>query len=310
MNLVEQATKRLQELQRAGINMPWRWTDAAHPEAVVLPRPGLSLSADDTGGRAQAEAQQRAADAFVGKSTVAIDLPRLEAMGYVVPRQPRSETSEEFRHIKRQLLRNVRAAVATGPEGAGRSKLVMLTSALPAEGKTFCAVNLAMCIAMEVDTSVLLVDADVVRPSLFARLGLPPREGLMDWLCAPQRELSELVVQTNVPKLSLLSAGKPQDNANELLSSAAMESLLARMAQHKDDLVVVFDSPPLLLTAESRLLAGQMGQVVVVVEAGRTTEQSILQAFAAAEQCPQVMGVLNRCDASFRPYGYGYGYDY
>lgn len=308
MSLVEQAAKRLQELQRAGINMPWRWTDAAHPAAVALPHLGvLPLTDGNVDASLAGAAVLPAPEAIIGQGTITIDLQRLESMGYVVPRQPRSQTSEEFRHIKRQLLRNVRQA---GAEGSERNKLMMLTSALPAEGKTFCAINLAMCIAMEVDTSVLLVDADVVRPSLFARLGLPPQAGLMDWLIAPERELCELVVQTNVPKLSLLSAGKPRDNANELLSSVAMESLLTRLARQKGNLVVLFDSPPLLLTAESRLLAAHMGQVVVVVEAGRTTEQAILQAFAAADQCPQVMAMLNRCEAGFRPYGYGYGYDY
>lgn len=308
MSLVEQATKRLQELQRAGINMPWRWTDATHPAAVALPPLGATRLPDGNPAQAQAETPSPSGCSdIIGESNVTIDLQRLEAMGYVVPRQPRTQTSEEFRHIKRQLLRNVRAG--SGP-GAGRHRLIMVSSALPAEGKTFCATNLALCIAMEVDTSVLLVDADVVRPSLFARLGLAPQAGLMDWLIAPERPLSDLVVQTNVPKLSLLSAGKPQDNANELLSSSAMEQLLGRLAGQSGNWVVVFDSPPLLLTAESRLLAAHMGQLVLVVEAGRTPEQAILQAFAAADQCPQVMAVLNRCEAGFQPYGYGYGYDY
>jgi receptor protein-tyrosine kinase len=184
----------------------------------------------------------------------------------------------------------------------------MVTSALSGEGKTFCAINLAMSIAAEIDRSVLLVDADVVQPNLLRRLGVPPMPGLLDLLADPALELSQLVAATNVPKLSILSAGTPNAMSTELLASEAMERLLASMAEDHPDRIVIFDAPPLLLTSEAQVLASRVGQVVMVVEAGRTPRQALAQAFAQLEACPVVMPLLNKTQHSALPLGYGYGY--
>jgi receptor protein-tyrosine kinase len=198
--------------------------------------------------------------------SVNLDLVRLERSGHLVPTQTRSALAEEFRQIKRPLLRHARSADAA----ARRLSLIMVTSALPLEGKTFCAINLAMSIAAEIDTSVLLVDADVVRPDVPPRLGFRADKGLLDVLGESGTSLAEVVLTTNVPKLSILPAGRRSAMSTELLASAAMERLLISLATEQPDRVVIFDAPPLLLTNEAKVLASRLGQVVLVVHASRT----------------------------------------
>lgn len=231
-----------------------------------------------------------------------LDLARLERAGYLVPTQTRSALAEEFRCIKRPLLKNARS-----PDSAAkRLSLIMVTSAFPRDGKTFCAINLAMSMATEIDTSVLLVDADVLRGELLQRLGIEAKKGLLDVLADPSLDLAKVVLKTNVPKLSILPAGTRSHMSTELLASEAMESLLVSLAARYPDRVVIFDSPPLLVTNEAKVLAGRIGQVVLVVAASATPRSAVAQAFAAVEQCPVVMSVLNKTSEPAVPLGYGY----
>jgi protein-tyrosine kinase len=270
----------------------------AAPVRVAMPRaPAVVSMAGDASLAQRAEPSTR----------VSFDLERLRGVGYLVPDQVRSEMAEQFRHLKRPLLKNARAK--TGPAGLCSSH-IMITSALPGEGKTFSSINLAMSMAMEVDTAVLLIDADVVRPSVFNRLGInikPP--GLLDLLTRDDLPLHEALVSTNVPKLTLMASGERNQRSTELLASTAMDRLLARLAVEYPDHVVIFDAPPLLLTNESPVLATKVGQVVVVVEALKTRRTVIQQAFAALKNCPVVHSVLNKCDEATegRRYGYYYG---
>jgi len=190
--------------------------------------------------------------------------------------------------------------------------MIMVTSALAGEGKTFTAVNLAMSLATELDNTVLLVDADVANPTLPTVLEFGSSKGLLDVLTDRAIGLPEVLLRTNVPKLSILPAGTPHRRATELLASEAMERLIAEIANRYADRIVVFDAPPLLPTTESRVLATHMGQIVVVVEAGRTTHGALKQALATIESCPIVMTMLNKATRSevgsyygYRGYGYG-----
>lgn len=235
---------------------------------------------------------------------VTLDLARLEREGYLVPAQARSQLAEQMRIIKRPLLANARGESA---QALSRPNLIQVVSAMPGEGKTFFAINLAMSIAMEVDLSVLLVDADVLRPSVLARCGIEPARGLMDVLQSPSIELHDVMLRTNVSKLSILPAGTANSQSTELLASGAMEALLDELAAKFSDRIVVFDAPPLIPTTESRVLASRVGQVVMVVEAGKTTHAQVSQAYAAVEQCPVVLSVLNRARGkSGEAYGYYY----
>lgn len=328
MSIIEQATKRLEQLESAGVAVPWsaarlaRRTTHAFPPS--LQEPGLTAPVHagsskrdvlvPSGLRDATPVPQGLAESVQAtvtrpelQASVMLDLQRLRDAGYLVPDQVRSEMAEQFRHLKRPLLKNARAEV--GMQGH-RGTLIMITSAIPGEGKTFCSVNLAMSMAMEIDTAVILVDADVVRPSVFDRLGIDAKPvGLLDLLNSEELKLEDALVATNVPKLSLMAAGERSERSTELLASAGMDRLLARLATAYADHVVIFDAPPLLLTTESAVLASKVGQVVVVVEASKTPRDSIRQAFAALRNCPVVMSVLNKGNdpSDGRRYGYYYG---
>jgi exopolysaccharide/PEP-CTERM locus tyrosine autokinase len=185
-----------------------------------------------------------------------------------------------------------------------RANLIMITSSVPGEGKTFTSINLALSIAMEVDSTVLLVDADVARPAVLDRLGLPSSPGLLDLLTQPDLEMSNVLLKTNVDRLTILPAGTPHARATELLASAGMNRLLEDMATRYPDRILVFDAPPLLLSTESRALASQVGQVLLIVEADRTTQTAVTSALGMVESCPVVMTVLNKTDPSQSGGGY------
>ena len=323
MNIIEQAAKRIEELRRAGVDVPWTATGvdpaAKQPDAAiatVLIEPPLmpsgptvvalsSLSAKGDARTAPIEFTENS-DPYkpVRRSRlVTLDLAKLAASGFLVPGAGRSQIEAEFRIVKRPLLMNA-AGESAGP--IERANLIMVTSALPGEGKTFSAINLAMSIAMELDHTVLLVDADVVRPSVLSRLGLQPAKGLLDVLTTPGTDLADVMLKTNIPKLTILPAGTANSRTTELLASGAMADLLTELATSYKDRIVIFDAPPLLPSTESRVLASHVGQVVVVVEADQTPRPAISQAFATLEACPVVMAVLNKCRGKVANSAYGY----
>ncbi|KQN69419.1 protein tyrosine kinase [Duganella sp. Leaf61] len=231
---------------------------------------------------------------------VALDLERLAGLGLVTQEGGRTAVAEDFRAIKRPLLRTARAATIAN------SNLIVVTSALPGEGKTYCAVNLAMSIAMEMDSTVLLVDADVARPSVLKVLGLPPGPGLMDVLLGEQADLSDVILKTNIRTLSVVPAGRADKHATELLASRSMSRLLADIAGRYADRIVIFDSPPLLLTTEASVLAAHMGQVVMVVEAEHTTQHAVKEALQRIQHCPNVNLIYNKSRATADAKYYGY----
>jgi receptor protein-tyrosine kinase len=327
MSIIEQATKRLEQLERAGVTVPWSAArivrNPAPPHPSNLREPGLTapalqgppksnvlVSSELRHDTAASQGVAESARAIVSRpelqTTVTLDIEQLREAGYLVPDQVRSEMAEQFRHLKRPLLKNARAEAGAQDH---RGSQIMITSAMPGEGKTFCSINLAMSMAMEIDTAVILVDADVVRPSVFARLGINARPiGLLDLLNSEELMLEDALVATNVPKLTLLAAGVRSERSTELLASAGMDRLLARLAKEYADHIVIFDAPPLLLTTESSVLASKVGQVVVIVEASKTPRDSIRRAFAALCNCPVVMSVLNKGEDPSDGHRYGYYY--
>lgn len=239
--------------------------------------------------------------------TVIIDLERLRLQNVTTPDGERTPVSESFRRIKRHILANV-----SNPDAPPGTNLLMITSSLPKEGKTFCTINLAISLAMEMDRRVLLVDADVLRPSVSGALGIKAVDkGLMDVLL-DGINLADVLCNTNIEKLSLLPAGRRHSHASELLASDAMRAMLKEMAERYSDRIVIFDSPPLLATTESCVLASLMGQVLVVVEAEQTTEATLREALSRISSDNVVGVLLNKGvppgSALYGGYGYGYGY--
>ena len=330
MDLVEKAAQRLAQLQKAGIDVPVPQVPGtpSSPAAEPVPTPERLAQALEALERApvpetpplgvtpkalaphapSAPAQAPRPMTATGprSKVVQIDLDALAAAGFVTPQAQRSQIADEFRVIKRPIIKH--AHERTGARGE-RANLVMVTSAIPAEGKSFVALNLAMSIALELDSTALLVDADVANPSLMHMTHLPPAsKGLLDLLTDPETKLPDVLLRTNVEKLTLLPAGTAHGRATEMLASESMAGLVEDMASRYADRVLVFDSPPLLATTEARALASHMGQIVMVVEADRTTQALVKHALETIESCPNVMLVLNKAP---RPeVGSYYGHNY
>jgi receptor protein-tyrosine kinase len=147
---------------------------------------------------------------------------------------------------------------------------------------------------MELDHTVLLVDADVARPALLRTLGLPAQRGLMDLLVDDKLDMADVMLRTNVDTLSILPAGTSTPRATELLASSTMSNLVNEIATRYPDRIVIFDSPPLLLASESRVLASHMGQIVVVVEAQATTQHAVKEALSQLEGLNNVSLIYNK----------------
>lgn len=308
MNIIEQATQRLEELKRAGIDIPWGAVSQASRNASAVDV--AAASASPAGGERLGRLSAVSKEAHARRSReISVDLDRLARLGYIIPGRERSRWAEEFRAIKRSALETVRSSAGK----ARHSNLIMVTSAVPGDGKTFCALNLALSIAAEVDTTVMLVDADVVQPAIMDRLGvLGDYKGLLDVLDGSVESLSDVLLRPNLPKLTVLPAGSARENASELLASVAMDRLLDELSSRYADRIVLFDAPPLLLTSEAKALAAKVGQLLMVVREGVTTVEDLTQAYAAVEAVPNVFSVLNGGAQSDAPkaYGTGYGYGY
>ena len=314
MNLIEEAAKRLQELEKAGIRVP-----ATQPAGQTRPAPADAEPIPQRVARAalkptpRAPATSSAADARLeptlepktpdSQNYRNIDLARLQAAGFITPSVRESKLLHEFRVIKRPLIQN---ALGRGAAPVANGNLIMVTSAVPGEGKSFVSLNLAMSMAQELDCRVLLVDADVVRPTIPTLLGIPRGKGLLDVLTEPDLGFGDILVRTNVERLTLALAGTPHRGASELLASDAMTALLQEISSRYRDRIVVFDSPPLLATTESRVLASRMGQVVIVVEAEKTTHGALEAALSTVEECPVVLTLLNKARAAEAGSYYGY----
>lgn len=319
-SLIEQAARRLEQLKQAGVDVapaasPAAESAGADPSGQGAPAAFTAAGPSATASTTTAAAAPRARGPQDGTSKrVELDLEALTAQGFLTPNAPRSYLADQYRNIKRPLIRN---AMGKGAAALKNANLIMVTSALPGEGKSFTSLNLAMSIAAEFDNTVMLVDADVARPSMLRMLGLPPGPGLLDVL-ENSVDMADVLIKTNVDKLTLLPSGRPHDRATELLASDAMTGLLDHMAKRYSDRIIIFDSPPLLLTTESRVLATHMGQIVVVIQAERTPQSAVMQAIATIESCPLKMALLNQASAKadagygyhYGSYGYGQGYGY
>ena len=318
MSIIEKAAQRLEQLRQAGVETP---TLAADPAAdglvanraaerpAAMERHALvreTVPAAETSVPSGAPAGKSGDPAGRGlrSRVVEIDLGALAAAGYVTPEAPRSKIADEFRVLKRPIIKNAQDGSASS---VAHANCVMVTSALPGEGKSFVALNLALSIAVEVDSTVLLVDADVANPNLLKRMNLPAAKGLLDLLTNDKEALADVLLRTNVEKLSLLPAGTPHRRATEMLASATMVDLVEQMSKRYPDRILVFDSPPLLATTEARVLASHMGQIVMVVEADHTDQGNVTQALETVENCPIVLMVLNKAIQTDLGGYYGYG---
>jgi Mrp family chromosome partitioning ATPase len=244
-----------------------------------------------------------------GGARHAIDRAHLRKQGLIHPEGKTTALLEEFRIVKRQLLIAARDARRGG--GGARTQRVLVCSPLPGEGKTFCATNLAIAMAAEKDSEVLLVDADFAKPSILAALGLPFGRGLMDALADPSVRVEDFVLATDIDGLYVLPAGSQTSSDSEYLSSDRTAELLDRLTQGAPNRMVIFDSPPALAASPAADLAKHVGQALVVARADSTGQSALEDALTLLATCPDIKLLLN--GAQFSPSGrrfgtyYGYG---
>ena len=242
------------------------------------------------------------------KDILALDKTGLAERGYLIDNGTRKSIKDEFRQIKRKLLNN---AFGNASKTLHHSNLIMVSSAKPNEGKTFVAINLALSIALEQDKTVLLIDADVLRPSVVRELGVEEKPGLIEYLLGKSEKVSDIIYNTDIDKLKLIPAGKPHHLSNELLASEKMATLANELANRYPDRIVIFDCPPLIGVTETLVLASLMGQGVIVVEESKSSIADIQAATRHLNEDLALGLVLNKAIRSHKDlygyYGYGYG---
>lgn len=238
-----------------------------------------------------------------------IPLSKLKSLGMMTPDTPRSLIAEEYRSIKRPLLSYMRKH---GDDVQSNANIVMITSCVEGEGKTFSAINLAMSMAMELDKTVLFVDTDVVKASAGSLLGIADTaDGLTNLLTDSSMSVSDVIWQTDISNLSVIPAGHMHDHATELLASNGMRKLVQEFSTYQMNRIVIFDSAPLLMTSEANVLTDHVGQIVFVVAAESTTQQMVTDALSRIQGPANIGLLLNRSQKkSGHGYGYGYGYGY
>jgi exopolysaccharide/PEP-CTERM locus tyrosine autokinase len=295
--LIEQAMQRLERLRGAGVR----------PSTLDLNTRRRVQGHEDHGGKVSSLQHPMPKRGVKTSKQIELSVDAMALARVFPPGSGPAPHAGQFRMMKRPLIKNIDDLKQTG---VARSNLIMVTSALASEGKSFTAANLAMSMATELDYTVLLVDADVARPSLSRMLGFEPHEGLLDVL-ENRVALQDVLLNTNIEKLSVLPSGAPRPRATELLASDSMRDLLDEMANRYPDRIIIFDSPPLLLTTEASVLASHMGQIVVVVKADNTPQTAVQRALASIASHPVKLMVLNQVhDKMLKGSGYGYGYAY
>lgn len=236
---------------------------------------------------------------------VNLDWKGLAERGYIDNNDAKSQLAEEFRVIKRPLVNNVQGGDSNG---ISRPNLILICSSLPSEGKTFISINLALSLANERDKKVLLIDADVEKPSIAKELGVQSSLGLIEYLEDDSITFPDILLKTDLPNLSLITAGKRHKYSTELLSSQRMYLFAEEVSRRYKDRIVIFDSPPLLVATQAQILAELVGQVVLVIAAEVTPQSVVNEAVAKLSNCDVVMTLLNKTRREMDIYGHNYSY--
>jgi protein-tyrosine kinase len=234
---------------------------------------------------------------------VTLDMAALRSGGYLPEVTKDKQFSDHYRRIKRPLIDKA----LSGAAAIGEAQVIMITSALPGDGKTFTSINLAVSMALERDISVLLVDCDVAKRHISQIMGLKREQGLLDALIDDSLDPESLVVQTNLRGLSILPAGQWVESTAELLSSNRMRQIVTQLCAGNPRRIMLLDSPPLLITNEGRALVKVAGQVVIVVRAGQTPRHAVQEAVALFDEQQAGGVVLNQVRVNERDGYYGYG---
>lgn len=304
--LADEAMKRARVRRTEAEAAPPQPTPAPAPEPVAEvaaepPRPALPAAVPPSQVTIE---RQVGAVALQGKR-FPVDRELLREQGLIVPDGAVGALVEEFRIVKRRVLESARA------EGTALSRRILVCSPHPGEGKTFCASNLAIALAAERDSEVLLIDADFAKPSILSTFGLPKGPGFMDCLANDDVQPEDLVIGTDIPGLWVLPAGNHTNADSEYLASRRTDEVLDRLSMGAPNRVLIFDSPPALAASPAAELAKHVGQAILVARADATAQSALEDAVELLSGCPDIKLLLNA--AHFSPSGrkfgtyYGYG---
>jgi exopolysaccharide/PEP-CTERM locus tyrosine autokinase len=249
------------------------------------------------------------------KFSISVDMEKLRAEGLHLIEEDFEAVSQQFRRVKRPVLSIAFKEELTEGENPN---VIMVSSALPKSGKSFCSVNLAISIARERDVGAVIVDADVLKPNISRALSLEQRPGLIDYLLDPVVTIDDILVGTDFHDIIVVPAGGRHEEATELLASRRMQELIHALAERYSTRAIVVDTPPLLLTNEANVLAENMGQIILVVEAGVSTQESVIEAAGLLNSEKPINVILNKSRGldlgGYGSNGYGYygaaGYGY
>lgn len=296
MSFVEKALKRLkqQEIEMAPLG-EFRQVARNKPPAAAA----AAAAPDGVPAPAHLDGHGR---------LVAVDRSRLREEGFLAPEKYQRQMADEYRRIKRPLIAN---AFGIGVPALENGNLILVTSALSGEGKTHTCLNLALSLSTERDRTVLLVDGDVPKPHISRLLGVAEQPGLLDALSENPPPLEQLIIRTDIPRLSVLPAGRWKEDATELLSSGRMRNLCRELGDRYPDRIVLFDSSPLLAATEAQAIASVVGQVVLVIAENTTARADVASALSLLDEQKPINAILNKSRQRSGAYhygGYGYGY--
>jgi receptor protein-tyrosine kinase len=305
LNSIEKALQKQQEAaearSKAQVSPPQTIAEATTSESSIEKSQAMQADGSNT-----IRSKTVKSDGIVSNTKIEIDLDMLARKGFVSTNSDRQVINEEYRVIKRKLLDN-----AFGPlsKSLNNSNVIMVTSSRQGEGKTFTAINLALSIALEQDKTVLLVDADVLRPNIMRTLELKNEQGLMEYLLGDKENIAEVMCRTNLDNLRIISAGRSHHLSAELLASERMFDAVEEFANRYPDRIVIVDTPPLLGINETAILANLAGQALVVTEEFKTKLFDVENAVKHLNPEMAIGFIVNKTEqVSLEGGGYGYYY--
>jgi len=280
------------------------------PAAGVTPKSAVSAIENPSDSPIYTAVTEHNANASDGheKKPLALQLDRLELAGYLADDYEDSCQFSEFRKIKRPILKKAFPTEKTA--GALPRNLVMITSAVPGEGKTFCAINLMLNMILERDITVLLMDVDCMRRSLSKVFAVDTLPGLVDVL-EGDKKIEDVIINTAVPNLKIIPAGRALKHTAELLAGDDMKCLMVELSERYADRIILMDTPPLLAANDAEILSHYAGQAIVVAEADKTPQSITQQALMCIDTEKTSTGlILNKRQAGILAENNSYGYYY
>ena len=301
MSIVERALQKARERSRAEGTI-----DGAVPEHAAAPAGSVAPNPNDRVAERGLAVGARSVEASVTPKQVKVNLSDLRSFGYLPGVETERQLAEEFRRIKRPLVSRAQNSHADSDK---RSQLIMVSSALPNEGKTFISINLALSLALEKDINVVLIDGDFAKQNITSVFGGTGQLGFLDAVRDVHLDIETLIHDTMISGLRVLFAGNRSATDTELLASKQMEKVIDDLIKKDPHRVVLIDSSPLLLTSDTHELVRAVGQLVIVVRSAVTVQRALTDALGSLAPGPKVGFIFNqvpRSSLSIDGY-YGYG---